>query len=520
MACLRALGLSAALLAVSGCAWLFHKPRPDIDLPLADRPWRVRCRWVLAATTPAAAPEAGWVWAADAEGRRLVVTGGLEDGFLRGDDVRAASDEDDRDVVPVEASARAVAEACATSASRTRAGAEVYAIAAAREGEGVEVALALAGGPAPRPTSRVVVFGDSLSDPGNLKQRLVVFPLSPYWLGRFANGPIWPEHLARRTGIAVQNHAFGGAVSAPHEDVPAADIVSAIQQGAQHFLTGSVQRYVADYVERDLPAGFVQRPRETAFVVWAGANDYISKEPFTGDIGTLLDTPQGEAGSDRVIDLSTQALADQVRRLYAAGARRFVVVNLPDLGRTPAVLHNTSYQPGGDRSDEARRIRLGRRLSELTARHNQRLKRALDRAGREMVGETIVLVDTEKAVELMLAGRAPDGSRGRFDYGFALAPLERTLRDGRRMLRVQERCYSGGYLGTSDPERICPEADRAFFWDAVHPAELTHCWIAWFVEQELFDAGLLDRASSAEEHRAYCLESPQARTDESSRSAR
>ena len=506
MACLRALGLSAALLAVSGCAWLFHKPRPDIDLPPADRPWRVRCSWVLPASAPTAAPESGWTWAADAEGRRLVGTGGLEDGFLRGDAVRAASDEDDRDVVPVEASSRAVAEACAASVSRARAGAEVYAITAAREGEGVEVPLALAG--AARPTSRLVVFGDSLSDPGNLKQRLVVFPLSPYWLGRFANGPIWPEHLARRTGIVVQNHAFGGAVSAPHDDVPAADIVSAIQQGAQHFLTGSVQRYVTDYVERDLPNGVVQRPRETVYVVWAGANDYISKEPFTGDIGTLLDTPEGEAGSGRVIELSTQALADQVRRLYAAGARRFVVVNLPDLGRTPAVLHNTSYQPDGERSEEARRIRLGRKLSELTRRHNQRLKRALDRAGREMNGETIVLVDTEKAVDLMLAGRPPDGSRGRFDYGFVLPPLEKTIRYGRRAAHIQERCYSGGYLGTSDPELICPEADRAFFWDAVHPAELTHCWIAYFVERELVEAGLLDRAASAEEHRSYCLARP------------
>ena len=519
MACLRALGLSAALLAISGCAWLFHKPRPDIDLPLAERPWRVRCSWVLPASGPAAAPEAGWTWAADAEGRRLVVTGLLEDGFLRGDDLRAASDEDDRDVVPMEISARAVGDACATVAARTRPGAEVYAIAAARDGEGVEVPLALAGAAA-RPTSRVVVFGDSLSDPGNLKQRLMIFPASPYWLGRFANGPVWPEHLARRTGIVVQNHAFGGAVSAPHEDVPAADIVAAIQQGAQHLLTGSVQGYVADYVERDLPIGVVQRPRETVYIVWAGANDYISKEPFTGDIGTLLDTPQGEAGSERVIELATEALADQVRRLYAAGARRFVVVNLPDLGRTPAVLHNTSYQPRGERSEEGRRIRLGRRLSELTTRHNQRLKRALARGGREMEGETIVLVDTEKAVDRMLDGRAPDGSRARFDYGFALAPLEKTIRDGRRMLHVQERCYSGGYLGTSDPERVCPEADHAFFWDAVHPAELTHCWIAYFVERELVEAGLLERAASAEEHRDYCLGSLQARGDESRRSAK
>ena len=340
----RILGLCAILLASPGCAWLFHKPRPDTDLPPAERPYRVRCSWVLASGEPARAPESGWVWAADHEGRRLVAVGGFEDGFLRVDTLRAASDEDDRDVVPVEATARAVAEGCATSVAWARpdAGGTVYAIEATREGEGVAVALVFPrDGAAPRPASRVVIFGDSLSDPGNLKARLLIFPASPYWLGRFSNGPIWPDHLAKRTGLVVQNHSFGGAVSAPHEDVPAEDIVAAIQQGAQHFLTGSVQRYVTDYVERDLPVGVVEHPRETVYVVWAGANDYISKEPFTGDIRTLLDSPQGEAGSDRVIDASTRTLADLVRRLYAAGARNFVVVNLPNLGRTPAVLHST-----------------------------------------------------------------------------------------------------------------------------------------------------------------------------------
>ena len=248
--------LLVLLLASPGCAWLFHKPRPDADLPASERPWRVRCDWVVASAEPGKAPETGWLWAADASGRRLVVTGTLEDGFLRADTMRAASDEDDRDVVPVDASAGVVAEACTGTLARTRPGepAQIVTVAAAREGENVEVTLAFPNDrAAPHPVSRLVVFGDSLSDPGNLKQRLMLFPASPYWLGRFSNGPIWPEHLAKKTGIVVQNHSFGGAVSAPHDDVPSADVISAIQQGGQHFLTGSVQRYVTDYTERDLP---------------------------------------------------------------------------------------------------------------------------------------------------------------------------------------------------------------------------------------------------------------------------
>jgi len=503
----RTVGLAALLLASSGCGWLFHKPRPDADLPPSERPWRIRCNWVHVSDEPTKAPETGWVWGADGEERRLIAGGGLEDGFLRVDTLQAASDKDDRDVVSLTASASAMAEACAGTVARVHPGeaAAVSSIVAAREGEDVEVTIVFPGDPAaPAPVSRMVVFGDSLSDPGNLKRRLLVFPLTPYWLGRFADGPVWADHLAAETGLAVQNHAFGGAVSAPHDDVPAADIVSAIQQGAQHFLTGSVERYVGDYIERDLPVGVVTRPRETVFVVWAGANDYISKEPFSTDIRTLLDTPRGRAGSERVIELSTHALAEQVRRLYAAGARRFVVVNLPDLGRTPAVLLNKSYQPEVRTSDEGRRIRLGRRLSELTARHNAKLLRALQQAGREMNGETIVLVDTEEAVELMLAGRALDGSRRRFDYGFSLAPLQKTLRHYRSVLTLQDRCYSAGYLGSGDPATVCAEADRAFFWDSVHPTSHTHCWIAYFVARAMHREGMLERIPTPEEHGAYC----------------
>ena len=112
----------------------------------------------------------------------------------------------------------------------------------------------------PRPVSRMVVFGDSLSDNGNLKRRLMIFPNSPYWFGRFANGPNWTEYFADRTGLSVQNHAYGGAVAVNHEDVPSESIVASIEKGAQFFLTGSVVNQVKDYRERDLQAGLVQDP--------------------------------------------------------------------------------------------------------------------------------------------------------------------------------------------------------------------------------------------------------------------
>src|SRR3954471_13399322 len=58
--------------------------------------------------------------------------------------------------------------------------------------------------PALRPFERIVVFGDSLSDSGNG--------------GRFSNGPVWVELLARYFGVVLlpadrggTNFAVGGA---------------------------------------------------------------------------------------------------------------------------------------------------------------------------------------------------------------------------------------------------------------------------------------------------------------------
>src|SRR5690349_25159216 len=72
--------------------------------------------------------------------------------------------------------------------------------------------------------SEMVVFGDSLSDTGNVHaastaQGLIPDPPPPYFNGRLSNGPIWVDRLAERLGIASPspsltggtNYAYAGA---------------------------------------------------------------------------------------------------------------------------------------------------------------------------------------------------------------------------------------------------------------------------------------------------------------------
>src|SRR5689334_19155339 len=102
--------------------------------------------------------------------------------------------------------------------------------------------------PIPRPFDRIVVFGDSLSDSGNA--------------GRFSNGPVWVERLARYLGVELSPAARGGtnfAVGgAPVEGPP----------GSQS-LREQVRRFLA---QRSRAAG----TDRTLYIVFGGANDIFA----------------------------------------------------------------------------------------------------------------------------------------------------------------------------------------------------------------------------------------------------
>ena len=311
--------------------------------------------------------------------------------------------------------------------------------------------------------TRVVIFGDSLTDSGRLKERLRIFPAKPYWIGRFSNGPAWPEYLAMGTGLGVQNHSYGGASAAAHDALPGANVYARSRELGQFFVSGTIELQIDDYIERTLAAGRIERADTTAFLIWAGANDYISKEPVTGLITTFLNSPEGESGYKAVVERAITQLAKHVRTLYGAGARRFVMIDLPDLGRTPIVLQNTTYIPESPQeNDVARRLELAHRLTQLTLYHNQLLAETIEQLRAEMPASQILLVDTFTFFQ-QLNGVDETAVLRPQDYGYDLAALEETLEYQDTRLSLQQPCYRGSYLGTLDSSKICPEPDKATF---------------------------------------------------------
>jgi phospholipase/lecithinase/hemolysin len=181
-----------------------------------------------------------------------------------------------------------------------------------------------------RPFDRIVVFGDSLSDPGNffaltncqltppafgMEPQDLLIPDCPYAKGghHFSNGPTWIEDLARAVGLAGSvRPAFG---SSSHNATNYA--VGGARARAVGFfhLADQVDAFFADF-RRGAPA-------DALYVIAFGGNDVRDALALGGDQSVIA----GAIGS----------IATHIQMLYGAGARKFLVWNSPNIAVTPAV---------------------------------------------------------------------------------------------------------------------------------------------------------------------------------------
>lgn len=145
----------------------------------------------------------------------------------------------------------------------------------------------------------IVVFGDSLSDNGNLL--FIDDQPNPdpeiYYQGRFSNGPVWVEYLAnsQRLNASLSDRALGGAQS-------------------DGLLPPGLIEQVIVFIATDGP----QLSSSALYIIWIGGNDY-----FNGD-GNFME--------------AVANIKDAMERLVEFGARHLLVMNLPDLGTIPDTL--------------------------------------------------------------------------------------------------------------------------------------------------------------------------------------
>jgi phospholipase/lecithinase/hemolysin len=277
---------------------------------------------------------------------------------------------------------------------------------------------------------RLVIFGDSLSDPGN---HFVAFGLAaqppfaplpdfPYAIGghHFSNGPTWAEQLSRALGMPTSGKP---ALRAPGVFTNYAVGRARARAGAPEFpqfdLSTQVQRFLGDVRGR--------APSTALYVIWIGANDLDD---------ALVAGQTNPVAAAEIIEAAVTTLAGNVYALWTAGARNFMVLNLPD----PALAPFVRALPGAVQAV----------ATQVGLLYNGALDAALTQVS-GLPGLNVVRFDVKSVLDQIVATRGDD-----------------ELND------VTQPCLAFGVVAHA----VCQHPNRYLFWDAAHPTRAGHRLIA------------------------------------------
>ncbi len=167
--------------------------------------------------------------------------------------------------------------------------------------------------------NKLIVFGDSLSDTQNMfNASQWKLPNDSSWhMGRFSDGPVWVEYLAKTLDLPMYNWAIGGAATDQYLVVP-----------------GLLQQVKSWWEYMDRAPDY--RPENTLFTVLTGGNDLVNYR--------------------RSPKQAARAVSDSLNKLAQSGAKHIVLLNLPDVSRAPVF---------STRNDAARVAREVRMFNEL-----------------------------------------------------------------------------------------------------------------------------------------------------------
>jgi outer membrane lipase/esterase len=307
----------------------------------------------------------------------------------------------------------------------------------------------------------LVVFGDSLSDSGN---KYVVTGLSntppydlldpflvpdgPYTRGglHHSNGKTWVEQYAKSLDLGdlvrpalrypgeATNYAYGGARAR-----------DASATSTNLHLPMQVTTFLAD-------TGGVASP-DALYVIFIGGNDIAPDAVFTF-VSSPLDglTIIGEAVGSVGVAIQT---------LYGHGARKFLVMNSPDLGFTPSLAIADQEFPGA---------------AGLASCLSYWFNFGYDMLDPQPQGCPLLPVNIPGLDDVldMLEAAIPDPDLEIFRYDvytrflqLVLDPLSSDPQNG------EVPCVM-----PSVPPYACKRPDNYVFWDGVHPTKAVHSIIA------------------------------------------
>ncbi len=287
------------------------------------------------------------------------------------------------------------------------------------------------------PFNRAVIFGDSLSDNGYFPDWVMRLTGKNTTNGRFSNGNIWDEYLFPIQARGVKLSPFGPYRNGDygnHTENGDSNVNYAIG-GSTYTPGNSFSGHIKDFymLPIDKQIGkFTQNnntfSRDNLISLWAGAND-------------ALNAIDEGLPADEQAALVAGKLSDALEQLYRAGARQFLLPNMPDFSKVPRFNGNNTSIP--HQTAEAFNKAIADSIAAFHNKHRDTTVFAPEMNG---------LLDT--------VINHPDL------FGFKNAT------DACTSIAECKKAPAGATL-----------QNEYLFWDDVHPTTMTHHYIANYMEE-------------------------------------
>lgn len=292
--------------------------------------------------------------------------------------------------------------------------------------------------------SQVYVFGDSLSDSGNLFQTIEPFtsllglpsiPQSPPYARQFSNGPLWVDYLADSLELDPILYSDFFVPSTPPD---ASEGISFAFGGAgtgfgnvsAPFLPGTgVQGQISAF-ELWLQSTQTQPAIDALYVYLAGANDIAGSNFFPP--ATIAPT----------LNNSLQGL----QRLIDIGAQNILVSTLPDVGISPRFKQQS----------------ISTQLSQTTEQYNENLFSGIEDLSKQNPEVNFIKFGLNELLAEVVANPG--------QFGFT---------------NIQDACLTDFEFPFDDAFNTCENPDEFLFWDDFHPTTKAHAWVARAALEEI-----------------------------------
>jgi phospholipase/lecithinase/hemolysin len=266
------------------------------------------------------------------------------------------------------------------------------------------------------PGNAFVLVGDASTPPDFMLSPLLI-PSAPYAKGghHFSNGATWVEQFGRSVGL-------GDSVGPALSDASATNYAVGAARAYNDGINFNLTRQVDTFLERSGGVASVQ----ALYVIEMGSNDIR-------DAFTVYAT--GGDGAP-IIAGAIASIAGNIQRLYAAGAREFLVWLPPDVALTPAI---RSLPPAAQGL-----------ASFLTRVFDSNLAGVLSQLSQNLPGASFARLDAFQLLNAIVADPTV------FNLSNVTTP-----------------CLTPNVAPFS-----CSNANALLFWDGIHPTKAGHAILA------------------------------------------